>query len=90
MSDERADDLARLLAGDLSGLTQEELVSVARRVETTRDDTLKWSGRVLATLHDLHGLSWPTIARLTGISQTTAHRRAQPYLVADDGTERLE
>jgi hypothetical protein len=57
MSDERADDLARLLAGDLSGLTHEELVSVARRVETTKDDTLKWSGRVLATLHDVHGLS---------------------------------
>jgi hypothetical protein len=38
----------------------------------------------LATLHDLHGLSWPMISRLTGISQSTAHRRAQPYLATED------
>jgi len=82
MSSEQAGDLVRLLAGDLSALSQDELISVARRVEDTRDDTLRWSGRVLATLHDVHGLSWPAIARLTGISQSTAHRRAQPYLTA--------
>ena len=82
MSDERAGDLARLLAGDLSALSQDELVAAARRVEATRDDTLQWSGRLLAALHDTHQLSWPAIARLTGIPQSTAHRRAQPYLTA--------
>jgi hypothetical protein len=54
--------------------------AAARRVEATRDDTLHWSGRLLAALHDTHHLSWPAIARLTGIPQSTAHRRAQPYL----------
>jgi hypothetical protein len=87
MSDERAGDLARLLAGDISAMSQDELVAAARRVEATRDDTLHWSGRLLAALHDTHHLSWPAIARLTGIPQSTAHRRAQPYLTAapDEG-----
>jgi hypothetical protein len=87
MSDERAADLARLLAGDLSAMSQDELVAAARRVEATRDDTLQWSGRLLAALHDTHHLSWPAIARLTEIPQSTAHRRAQPYLTAapDEG-----
>ncbi|MHA6619659.1 helix-turn-helix domain-containing protein [Pseudonocardia sp. DLS-67] len=87
MSGERAEDLPRLLAGDLSALSQDELVDAARRVEATRDETLQWSGRLLAALHDTHQLSWPAIARLTGIPQSTAHRRAQPYLTAgpDEG-----
>ena len=87
MTDERAGDLARLLAGDLSALSQEELIAATRRVESTRDETLQWSGRLLAALHDVHQLSWPAIARLTGIPQSTAHRRAQPYLTAgsDEG-----
>jgi hypothetical protein len=82
--------LGQLLAGDLSALSQDELIATARRVEATRDDTLQWSGRLLAALHDVHGLSWPAIARLTGIPQSTAHRRAQPYLTAggDEGAER--
>lgn len=88
MGDDQEADLARLLAGDLTGLSRDDLVAVARRVESTRDDTLKWSGRVLALLHDAHGLSWPAIARLTGISQSTAHRRAQPYLAPDQSAER--
>ena len=89
MSGERAKDLARLLAGDLSALSQDELVAATRRVEATRDETLQWSGRLLAALHDRHELSWPAIARLTGIPQSTAHRRAQPYLTAgpDEGSK---
>lgn len=87
MSEERTGELARLLAGDLSALSQDELISAARRVEGIRDETLGWSGRLLAALHDVHGLSWPAIARLTGIPQSTAHRRAQHYLTAgpDEG-----
>jgi len=88
MSEERAGALARLLDGDRSELSQEELGAAARRVEATRDETLQWSGRLLAALHDRHRLSWPAIARLTGIPQSTAHRRAQPYLTAgpDEGS----
>jgi hypothetical protein len=41
------------------------LVAATRRVEATRDETLRWSGRLLAALHDTHQLSWPAIARLT-------------------------
>jgi hypothetical protein len=92
VSAERAGDLARLLAGDLSALSQDELIAAARRVEATRDETLRWSGRLLAALHDTHNLSWPAIARLTGIPQSTAHRRAQPYLTVapDEGPDRRD
>jgi len=65
--------------GDLTALSEDELIEAAQRVEKIRDDTLRWSGRVLAELHS-RGLSWPAIARLTGITQSTAHRRAQDYL----------
>jgi hypothetical protein len=65
-------------------MSQAELVAAVRKVESDREESLRLSGRLLATLHDVHGLSWPLIARLTGISQSTAHRRAQPYLSADD------
>ncbi|MFD1533343.1 hypothetical protein [Pseudonocardia aurantiaca] len=69
---------------DLGGMSQAELIAAIRKVEGERDESLRLSGRLLAALHDVHGLSWPQITRLTGISQTTAHRRAQPYLSADD------
>jgi len=68
---------------DLGELTQAELIDAVRKVEDDRGESLRLSGRMLAALHDVHGLSWPKIARLTGISQSTAHRRAQPYLVAE-------
>jgi hypothetical protein len=71
---------------DPDDLSREELVAEVRRVESERAESLNLSGRLLAALHDQHGLSWPVIARLTGITQTTAHRRAQEYLI-DPGTE---
>jgi DNA repair protein RadC len=64
-------------------MSQAELIAAIRKVESDRDESLRLSGRLLAALHDLHGLSWPQIAKLTGISQSTAHRRAQPYLTAE-------
>jgi DNA-directed RNA polymerase specialized sigma24 family protein len=69
---------------DLGGMSQAELIAAVRKVEDERAESLNLSGRMLATLHDVHRLSWPSIARLTGISQSTAHRRAQPYLTAED------
>ena len=68
---------------DLGEMSQAELIAAIRKVESDRDESLRLSGRLLAALHDLHGLSWPQIAKLTGISQSTAHRRAQPYLTAE-------
>lgn len=65
-------------------MSQAELIAAIRKVETERDESLRVSGRLLAALHDLHGLSWPQIAKLTGISQSTAHRRAQPYLTTEE------
>jgi hypothetical protein len=37
------------------------------------------SGRLLAELYR-HGHSWPELVRLTGLSQGTIWRRAQPFL----------
>jgi DNA-directed RNA polymerase specialized sigma24 family protein len=71
---------------DLDGFTRDELVAAVRRVESDRQESIRLSGQMLAALHDTHGLSWPAIAKLTGITQSTAHRRAQRYLV-DPGTE---
>jgi DNA-directed RNA polymerase specialized sigma24 family protein len=65
-------------------MSQAELIAAVRRVESDRAESLQLSGRLLAALHDVHGLSWPAIARLTGISQSTAHRRAQPYLTVGE------
>lgn len=40
-------------------------------------------GRLLAELHDEHGLSWSEIEQETGVPHSTAHRTAEPYLTAD-------
>lgn len=74
---------------DPGGMSQAELISAVRRVESDRVESLRLSGRLLAALHDQHGLSWPAIARLTGISQSTAHRRAGPFLRAEGSTDAL-
>lgn len=71
--------LARLLAGDLSRATSDELIEAIGQAETVRGASKEWTGRLLAALHR-SGKSWPQIARLTGLSQTTAYRRAEKYL----------
>lgn len=45
------------------------------------------SGRLLAELHRRGRLSWPHIARVTGVRQTTAYELAQPFLLPDEGQE---
>jgi hypothetical protein len=71
--------LSRLLASDLSKLSPEELVEAIRHAEMVKKSAPEWSGRLIAALHRA-GKSWPQIAELTGVSQTTAFRRAEPYL----------
>jgi hypothetical protein len=72
-------NLARLLAEDLSSLNEDDLVVGAQQAEQIRDRAPEYSGKLLAELHR-RGHSWPQIARITGISQSTAFRRADPYL----------
>lgn len=71
----------------LGDLSREELIAAVRMLEAERAESLNRSGRMLAELHDRHGLSWPAIADVTGISQTTAYRRATPFLASETGPE---
>jgi hypothetical protein len=79
------DDLARLLAVPVDGLTDAELLAAVRQAERIRTISRERTGRLLAEMH-ARGMSWPQIARETGIRQTTAYGWAQPYL-APDGDE---
>lgn len=71
--------LARLLASDLSQISAEDLIQGIQQAELILNSAPEWSGRLLAALHR-SGKSWPQIAKLTGLSQSTAHRRAEKYL----------
>lgn len=71
--------LSQLLAKDLSVVSDAELIEGIRQAETVGGAAPEWSGRLLAALHRA-GKSWPQIASLTGVSQTTAYRRAEKYL----------
>lgn len=82
-------DLARRLAGPVGGLSDEELIAAVRQAEEIRAASRERTGRLLAALH-ARGLSWPRIARDTGIRQTTAYEWAQPYMLVDDRAERLD
>lgn len=73
------DDLARLLAVPVDGLTDAELLAAVRQAERIRVTSRERAGRLLAEMH-ARGRSWPQIARETGIRQTTAYGWAQPYL----------
>ena len=72
---------------DLTRLTDDELVAAIQRSEEARRLGRERTGRLLAELHRRGRLSWPAIARLTGVRQTTAYELAQPFLVPDDDHE---
>ena len=72
-------ELATLLSADLAILEEQDLAAGARRAEAVRDAPRRASGRLLAELHR-RGHSWPQIARLTGLTQGTVWRRADPFL----------
>lgn len=69
-------------------LTEEQLVVAIQQSEEVRRAGRERTGRLLAELHRRGQLSWPAIARRTGIRQTTAYELAQPYLPFDTGQER--
>lgn len=72
-------NLAALLAQDLSQVDPLVLAQGVKDAELTGDQAPEWSGRLLAALHR-SGKSWSEIAAMTGVSQTTAFRRAKPHL----------
>lgn len=72
---------------EITGLTDQELLTAIQRSEEIRRQGRERSGRLLAELHRRGRLSWPAIARATGIRQTTAYEMAQPYIVVDDEPE---
>ena len=71
--------LAQLLKKDLSQVDRAELIRGIKRAELIFTAAPLWSGRLLAVLYRT-GLSWPEVAQLTGLSRSTAWRRAEPYL----------
>jgi hypothetical protein len=77
----------RLGSSDITELSEDQLVEAIQRSEQLRKEGRARSGRLLAELHRRGHLSWPAIARLTGIRQTTAYELAQPYLAPDTGDE---
>lgn len=74
-------------SAEITDLTDEQLLIAIQRSEEIRRRGRERSGRLLAELHRRGHLSWPAIARRTGIRQTTAYEMAQPYIVVDDGPE---
>lgn len=72
-------DLSELLTRDLSKVSRDELTEAIRQAELVYAAAPAWSGRLIAILHR-QGTSWSEIVKLTGLPQTTAWRRAEPYL----------
>jgi hypothetical protein len=73
-------NLAALLARDLSRVDPDELAQGIKDAELAGDQAPQWSGRLIAALH-VHGKkSWSQISNMTGLSQTTAFRRARPFM----------
>ena len=75
-------------ASELVELTDEELIAAIQQSEEARRTGRERSGRLLAELHRRGRLSWPAIARSTGLRQTTAYELAEPFLNPDIGPER--
>lgn len=72
-------NLAALLTRDLSAVDPLLLAQGVKDAELTGDQAPEWSGRLIAALHE-QLQSWSRVAELTGVSQTTAFRRAKPFM----------
>ena len=86
-AEDHPDERPQLALGDVTSMTDDQLVSAIKKSEEIRKAGRERTGRLLAELHRRGNLSWPAIARLTGIRQTTAYELAQEFLVADAGEE---
>jgi hypothetical protein len=73
-------DLHLLLTSDLDDASAETLIQGVKDAERCMSHGPQWSGQLVAKLKRRHGLSWPALARLTGVSKGTLIRRAKPYL----------
>jgi hypothetical protein len=73
------DEVLRLLTGPVDGLTDDEVIEAVKEAERIRSASRERTGRLLAELN-ARGLSWPAIARVTGIKQTTAYDWSRPHL----------
>ena len=84
-----SDDLRshELPSGNVTELTSDELIAAIQRSEELRKAGRQRTGRLLAELHRRGQLSWPAIARTTGIRQTTAYELALPFLGPDTDDE---
>jgi len=74
-------------SGPVTDLTDDELIAAIQHSEDLRKAGRERTGRLLAELHRRGQLSWPAIARTTGIRQTTAYDLALPFLGPDAGDE---
>lgn len=81
-------ELAQLAAGDVSALSEDQLILAIQRSEEVRKAGRERTGRLLAELYRRGALSWPAISRMTGIRQTTAYELASAFLPPDEGVER--
>lgn len=86
-SPERVEELARLIARDVDSLADDELVKLIRTWAELRKAAPDRLGRAIATLYQRDRLSWPEIARRTGVPAMTAHNWARPHLPPDSGPE---
>lgn len=84
----RSDEEPAFGLADLADLTDDQLLARIRRIEEARREGREQAGRMLAELQRRGRLSWPVIARETGLGQTTAYRLAQRYRTTDGGIER--
>jgi hypothetical protein len=71
-------DLTALLSRDLSTVPREELAAGVRAAEQTLATAQEWSGRLIAAML-ADGATLPEVVEMTGVSKTTAHRRAQRF-----------
>lgn len=72
-------NLAALLARDLTAVDPLLLAQGVKDAELSVDQAPEWSGQLIAALH-AQVKSWSQVVALTGLPQTTAWRRAKPFM----------
>ncbi len=76
------DHLRKLLAGDLSKATPEELADGVREAELLFDKAQLWSGRLITELRGRGGdtpTSWGELNKLTGVGSSTLRYRVATF-----------
>lgn len=81
---QRVAELARLISREPDSLTDDELISLISTWGELRRSAPQRLGQAIAVLYERERLSWPEIARRTGVPAMTAHGWARPYLAEED------